>query len=288
MNQEKIGKFIFQLRKEKNMTQQELATKIGVTDRAVSKWENGRGLPDLSLLKALCDALNITINDLLSGERVDKSNYKDRLEENIWKTITYSNKEIKTNKKTFKIIVISFFIVSLIFIIMFLIDLKRMNDNKTVIFSTWGFKYTPAIELDEIDINYAVRDYLIKKGNSEPKHHEGEKTFVSMRVYLLEEIDDRTYLVYAWVMSGRYYLDAGNLLKDSGASMPYCFKVVKRDQTYEVVSSSYPRDGAYYPEDMNNIFPSRVREDIDSVYLDGTIEKLSKELEEQAILYFHK
>ena len=62
MDQEKIGKFIFELRKEKKMTQQELADKIGVTDRAISKWENGRGMPDLSLMKPLCDVLGITLN----------------------------------------------------------------------------------------------------------------------------------------------------------------------------------------------------------------------------------
>ena len=72
MDQEKIGKFIFELRKEKKMTQQELADKIGVTDRAISKWENGRGMPDLSLMKPLCDALGITLNELISGERIEK------------------------------------------------------------------------------------------------------------------------------------------------------------------------------------------------------------------------
>ena len=78
MNQEKIGKFILELRKEKNMTQQELADKIGVTDKAISKWENGRGMPDLSLMKPLCTALGITINDLLSGEKIDKKDYQDK------------------------------------------------------------------------------------------------------------------------------------------------------------------------------------------------------------------
>ena len=73
MDQIKIGKFILELRKEKNMTQQELANVLGVTDRAISKWENGRGLPDLSLLKPLCDTLNITINELLSGEKLNKT-----------------------------------------------------------------------------------------------------------------------------------------------------------------------------------------------------------------------
>ena len=75
MNQEKIGKFILELRKEKNMTQQELADKIGVTDRAISKWENGRGMPDLSLMKPLCQELGISINELISGEKIDKKEY---------------------------------------------------------------------------------------------------------------------------------------------------------------------------------------------------------------------
>ena len=63
MEQEKIGKFILQLRKERNLTQKELAEKIGVTDRAISKWENGRGMPELSLIKPLCDELDISVNE---------------------------------------------------------------------------------------------------------------------------------------------------------------------------------------------------------------------------------
>jgi transcriptional regulator with XRE-family HTH domain len=95
MNQEKIGKFILELRKEKKMTQQELALKIGVTDRAISKWENGRGMPDLSLMKPLCDELGISINELISGEKINKKEYHDRFEENIFNTINYSQKQIK-------------------------------------------------------------------------------------------------------------------------------------------------------------------------------------------------
>lgn len=91
MDQNKIGKFILELRKEKNMSQKELAQKIGVTDRAISKWENGRGMPDLSLMKPLCKELDITINDLLSGERIDEKDYQSKLEENILNTINYSN-----------------------------------------------------------------------------------------------------------------------------------------------------------------------------------------------------
>ena len=105
MDQIKIGKFILELRKEKNMTQQELANVLGVTERAISKWENGRGLPDLSLLKPLCDTLNITINELLSGEKLNKAEYINKSEENIIKTINYTEKKLNRTKKTFKIII---------------------------------------------------------------------------------------------------------------------------------------------------------------------------------------
>ena len=74
MNQEHIGKFIAKCRKGKNLTQQELAEKLGVTDRSISKWENGRCLPDLSLFNPLCQELDITINELLSGEKINKEN----------------------------------------------------------------------------------------------------------------------------------------------------------------------------------------------------------------------
>ena len=97
MNQEKIGKFISKCRKNKNLTQQELAEKLGVSDRTVGNWENGRNMPDLSLFKPLCDELDISINDLMSGERIKKEQYQEKLEENIV-NLTVGNKKI-FNKK---------------------------------------------------------------------------------------------------------------------------------------------------------------------------------------------
>ena len=95
MNQEVIGNFIAECRKEKNMTQQELADKLGVTDRAISHWENGRRLPDYSLLKDLCDVLSISINELFSGEKISKEDYETKAEENMSKLINdnYSEKK---------------------------------------------------------------------------------------------------------------------------------------------------------------------------------------------------
>ena len=93
MNQEKIGRFISECRKEKNMTQQALAEKLGVSEKSIGNWENGRNMPDLSLFKPLCIELGITINEFLSGERI-KENYQEKFEENIINTIDYSTKKI--------------------------------------------------------------------------------------------------------------------------------------------------------------------------------------------------
>ena len=77
MNQQKIGKFIAECRKKQNMTQMQLAEKLGITDRAVSKWETGRAMPDSSIMLQLCGELNITVNDLLSGEVITMNNYDE-------------------------------------------------------------------------------------------------------------------------------------------------------------------------------------------------------------------
>lgn len=94
MNQEKIGKFILECRKNKKLTQSELAEKLGVTDKSISNWENGRNMPDLSLFKPLCDILEISINDLISGEKISKDKYQDKFEENLISTIDYTTKKI--------------------------------------------------------------------------------------------------------------------------------------------------------------------------------------------------
>ena len=108
MNQEKIGKFIANCRKEKNITQAILAEKLGVTDRSISNWENGKNMPDLSLFKPLCEILGITINELLSGERLDKETYQERFEENIVNTIDYSAKKVNKYNGTISLIIIVF------------------------------------------------------------------------------------------------------------------------------------------------------------------------------------
>ena len=78
MNQEKIGKFIAECRKKQKLTQEELAEKLNVNIRTISRWETGVSIPDLSLYEPLCNTLNITINELLSGSRLKKEEYQQK------------------------------------------------------------------------------------------------------------------------------------------------------------------------------------------------------------------
>ena len=93
MDQEKIGQFIALLRKEQGMTQKELAQKLDVSDKTISKWETGRGLPEISIMQSLCKILNVSINELLSGDRLDTEAYRKKAEENL--TVLMKRKNYK-------------------------------------------------------------------------------------------------------------------------------------------------------------------------------------------------
>ena len=289
MNQELIGKFIAECRKEKNMTQQELADKIGVTDKAISKWENGRGMPDLSLMNPLCTALGITINELISGERINKTEYLEKANKNILRTINYTNKKINKIKLMFKISIGVILLIFVTLVTLFIIDVNRIKNNEPVLFSTWGYNYAPAIDLHEEEIEIAIKDYLVEKSDKEPAHYESEKGFVSFKIYLLEEKEKNLhYNIYAWVLEEKYYKENNEIKKDSGSSIPYKFVVKYLDDEYVVADSRIPRDGSLYIKDMKNIFPYLVRKDMDDIYIDGTIERLQLDIQEQIKLYFHK
>lgn len=96
MNQERIGKFIAKCRKDKNLTQEKLASMLGITDRAVSKWERGLNLPDASLMLDLANILGISVNELLTGEIIEKDEYMKKAEENL---VEILEMEENNNKK---------------------------------------------------------------------------------------------------------------------------------------------------------------------------------------------
>lgn len=110
MDQIRIGKFIAEMRKTQSYTQRQLADILGISDKTVSKWETGNGLPEVSLMMPLCDALHINVNELLSGEHLTDSEYQDKAEENMMKLI--KEKEESKKKIILSVIVCSLTILS--------------------------------------------------------------------------------------------------------------------------------------------------------------------------------
>lgn len=124
MDQEKIGKFIAEMRKQKNMTQQDLADKLKVSNKTIGNWENGRNMPDLSLFKPLCNELGITADELILGEKIGNDSKKKEKAKNLivdffFETIEEDEFESKTieteNIIVDVLVIIGFFITMCLF-----------------------------------------------------------------------------------------------------------------------------------------------------------------------------
>lgn len=104
MDTQKIGKFLKELRKENNMTQEQLGERIGVTNKTVSRWETGNYMPPIESLKLLSDIYQISINEILSGERLTQENYQEAAEDNLTSALEKMESKEKTFEKTMFII----------------------------------------------------------------------------------------------------------------------------------------------------------------------------------------
>ena len=125
MNQIKIGKFIAECRKKNNLTQMQLAEKLNITDRAISKWENGKAMPDSSIMLELCNELKISVNELLSGELIEVEKYAKKAEENL---VNLKNKNERDRSKL--ILFISITIAFIIFTQVVLLFTVIQNNNR--------------------------------------------------------------------------------------------------------------------------------------------------------------
>ncbi len=150
MNQEKIGKFIAELRKQNKLTQEQLAEKLGITKNAVSKWERGLGLMDLSLLKPLSEILNVSVTEILNGEKFDEEEINSKNEEVLINTLDYSTNVIKKVKKN-KVLTILLTIVITILSIILLDTIQAI-----------AFKNSPIISWRVEDVN--DNDSYVDKG----------------------------------------------------------------------------------------------------------------------------
>lgn len=142
MDVQKIGIFLKELRKQNNMTQEQLGEQLGVTNKTVSRWETGSYLPPIECLKLLSDMYQISINEILTGQRLNESEYKEASEENI----SFALEKIKTEEKRFenKLIIIMCITTALAIAIMFLLpNAKTLTTTEKVkeigvIICVWG------------------------------------------------------------------------------------------------------------------------------------------------------
>ena len=138
MDQIKIGKFILNCRKEKGLTQEQLAEKLGVTSKSISRWENGNTMPDYSLLKDLCNELDINVNELLSGEKIKGNDYMNKSEENLIKL----RKQIDKRKKVLTIISYVFMAIIIVAFILNIVLNRIFPDDRHWNISRYTFLYS--------------------------------------------------------------------------------------------------------------------------------------------------
>lgn len=119
-------------------------------------------MPELSLMKALCDELGISVNELLSGVKIEKEDYQEKLEENILNTIEYTSKKVERKTSVFQCAIGVLILLVVGFGSLFVIDMSRMHNNEPVLFSTWGYSYTPPLDINHVEIDMAVKNYIVE------------------------------------------------------------------------------------------------------------------------------
>ena len=269
MDQIKIGAFIKELRKAKNMSQKELSDRLNVSDRTISKWERGKGLPDVSLMLPLCEVLEISVNELLCAKHLKEEEKEKKAEENIMVALDENDKKKRCLKW------LSAFLILIVVSLgsCFMIDVYRMNNNEEVIFSRWGFEYAPGYDPLNDHVKSAIESYF-----------EDEKmAFTSVHIFDLKE-DDTGYTAYVEVLSQSYILKNDQAILDESVISPYRIKL---SEDLVIEKSERPLDLSYN-EDLDRLFPNNIKEAIFDFESSGFAEKLKIANEAKANLYFKK
>ena len=254
MNENKTGTFISTLRKEKELTQAQLAEKLNVTDKAVSRWETGKGMPDSSLLVPLANILGITVNELLTGERIPEENFNQKSEDNLVVAVQTTEKAVKQGKtvKLFLIVAIIFCVLSILLLIKNVIEAQ----NIVTYFGDFGTKNRIAvtellIELDSrnsyFSKNTVCTDIDIRLDeNGNFKHAEIKMNDESMHEYInlvllspSEQPEQLSYIItkkysYYSTEDGILYSDLCDFLKNEDfiESANKYSKIEKFDEFY--------------------------------------------------------
>lgn len=263
MDQEKIGKFIAICRKNKKMTQQELADKLGITDRAISHWENGRSIPDASLYKKLCKELDISIEELINGEKDNSNKAKE-------KAIIITVKEKDKIKRKSKIILISLFIIFTLIISGLIYYNKNLNIN---LINDSDYLYDEVIEFirnEEFKTNYDIK-------------YKDFNVFYSYHGFGIEKKNNYKY-VYMWIYEQSYYIEYQDALAISGSKSIPIKAIFKDNKIQEII---YPKNGKEYEESIQEIFPNIINQQILNFDKEENISKLFNEVEQKKNTYYN-
>ena len=179
MDYEKIGKFIAEKRKEKGMTQKELANQLGIGDKAVSKWECGRGMPDNSIMIPLCSLLGINVNELLMGETLSEKDYNESTED-IVLTLMGENESLKKKNKRN---LFSCVLVILLALVLFSLIVMSLQSSESVQLGVLLYFYDPFALVADIIL---VLVMLLATGNG--------KAFVQSFLLIFKNDVDRNKL----------------------------------------------------------------------------------------------
>lgn len=156
---------------------------------------------------------------MLENKKIIKSS-----EKNLVSTIDNSNKK---TKKIFIIIIIIIVVITISLITLFVIDVNRMQNNKAVLFSTWGFNYIEPINIESKKMEIAIKDYLVNKDDEKNLEFKNAKSFAGVKLILTEENTNDSMCVYAWVLQAKYYIKNNEIKEINSSSIPYKF-ILKR------------------------------------------------------------
>lgn len=265
MDQNKSGKFIAKLRKEKNMTQEQLAEKMGVSINAVSKWERGLSFPDVSLYKKLCKELGINIEELINGE-------KDTSEEAKEKAIISTVKEKEKIKKNSKKVLVLFLVIFIIILSSFVYYNKALKIN---LVSDSDYLY------DEV-INFIKEKEFDENPDSNCNDF---NVFYSYHGFGVEKKHNYKY-VYMWIYQQSYYIESeevgAGLAISSGSSIP--IKAIFKDNKLQDIV--YPKDGSEYVSSIKEMFPGIIEYQVLNFDKEKNINKLFNEVEQKKNIYY--
>ncbi len=256
MNQDKTGKFIAKLRKKKNMTQQVLADKMGVSINAVSKWERGLSFPDISLYKKLCKELDINIEELINGEYSCNDETKEKAK--------------KTTKKV-KILILCL----TIFILTSSILIYYNKKNKIDLVNDSNYLYE--------EVTKFIKEKELKENND--SNYNDFNVFNSYHGFGIEKKHSYKY-VYMWIYQQSYYIESkeygSSLAISSGSSIPVK-AIFKNNKLQDII---YPKEGDEYVSSIKKMFPGIIKYQVLNYDKEENINNLFNEVEQQKNIYY--